>query len=624
MNRPLRKAIRSSTETAVTPRLRVVPRVPSAAERAASGLSRDVPGKVDDTYRFERGRVLIIDDDDVDRERIHRYFTKAKLAFEAFDAESGRTALEMLGRETFDLILLDFKLGDMTGFDLLAALRDDIEVETPVVMITGGGDEGLAVEAMQRGVADYIPKRSLSPDTLRLAANNALRVAMVERELKDAQKRLVRLSMFDELTGLPNRWLFFDRLEQFIARAQRQSDRFALLVIDLNLFKHVNDHHGHMVGDRVLAEVGNRLQEVARKSDTVARLGGDEFACLLADVHAADELDTCAMKLHEAICQPIAVDELVVRVGASIGIACFGKDGYDRDTLVARADAAMYEAKSTHRRYVRYTADFGDEHSETPGCQNICDGIRDDEFFLEFQPQISLSSSKVIGLEALVRWRSPQYGVVRPDDFISIAESSGLIKELTCSVLRMGLEQIGKWRRIGIRYPVSFNISARLLDDDDWVDWLSQEMDRQGVCSNDLILEITETAIASSNINQRRHLLKLSRKGFRLSIDDFGTGFTSFRSIREWRPSELKIDRLFVHDVKDGSSDASIIQSIVTLAQSLGIRLIAEGIETQDERDFLIRTGCRFGQGFAIARPMDSRAATQWLVDHAADSTGHD
>jgi diguanylate cyclase (GGDEF)-like protein len=599
----------------IKPDLRIVHR-PSARRKPGASVPED-PGKIgDDGMQGSRHvRILIVDDDDVDRERIRRYFLKAGLSYESIDAESGRQALQLLANQRFDLILLDFQLGDMTGFDLLAELEKRRVGDAPVIMITGGGDETLAVEAMQQGVADYIPKRSLSADTLRLATKNALRMGEVERQLQTAQERLVRLSMYDELTGLPNRFLFFDRLDQFIARAERQGEGFSLLMIDLNLFKHINDYYGHATGDRVLAAVGDRLKEVARKSDTVARLGGDEFACLLADTQTEEELDTCAMKLHDSICQPISIDDILVRVGASIGIARFGLDGKERDVLLARADAAMYEAKTSHRRYALFSRDLGDGQAVTPGCQDLCEGIRSGEFFLEFQPQILLRSDRVVGMEALVRWDSPRFGLIRPDDFIPVAESSGMIKELTCSVLMMGLEQIAEWRAIGLHYPVSFNISARLLDDSDWSDWLAEELTRLQLSSDDLVMEITETAIASSNTNQRQHLRQLSDKGFRLSIDDFGTGFTSFKSIREWRPSELKIDRLFVHDVKAGSSDASIIQSIVTLADCLGIRLVAEGIETREEQEFLIRTGCEFGQGFAIAVPMGAEKATRWLVE---------
>ena len=564
-------------------------------------------------------RVLVVDDDDVDRERIRRYFKKAVLGYEIVEVESGTQALAVTEHERFDLILLDYRLGDMTGLDLLTALQQRGGHDTPVIMITGGGNETLAVEALHQGVADYIPKHSLNAETLRLATKNALRVGEAERQLRAAQERLLRLSMYDELTGLPNRWLFLDRLDQFIARTERQGARFSLLLIDLNRFKHVNDYHGHARGDEVLAAVGDRLRQVARKSDTVARLGGDEFACILADTFTDDEIDTCVMKMHDSICQPIPISGAIVRVGASIGIARSGIDGNDKDTLLAHADAAMYEAKTSHRRFALFSNAPGREQSAKPGCQDLCEGLRHDEFFLQFQPQVSLATSGVTGLEALVRWHSPRFGLVRPDDFIPVAESSGLIKELTCGVLLMGLEQIARWRAIGLRHPVSFNISARLLDDHDWVEWLAAEMDRLDITPDDLILEITETAIASSNTRQRQHLL--SARGFKLSIDDFGTGFTSFRSIREWCPSELKIDRLFVHDVKAGSSDASIIQSIVTLANSLGVRLVAEGIETEDERDFLARTGCQYGQGFAIARPMSTDEMTQWLVDHETSLT---
>ncbi|MCB1772582.1 MAG: EAL domain-containing protein [Gammaproteobacteria bacterium] len=612
-----------SLASAIDPKLSgsTIHRLATGAPPGTRPMSTARPGDDASDGNTARVRVLIVDDDDVDRERIRRYFRKAELDYDVTETQSGAEALALTDQDRFDLILLDYRLGDMTGLDLLAALQQRGGHDTPVIMITGGGNEILAVEAMQHGVADYIPKQALNADTLRLATNNALRVGEAQRQLRAAQERLLRLSMYDELTGLPNRWLFLDRLDQFIARAERQDARFSLLLIDLNRFKHVNDYYGHAKGDEVLAAVGDRLKQVARKSDTVARLGGDEFACILADTFTDSEIDTCVMKMHDCICQPIPISGAVVRIGASIGIARSGVDGKDRDTLLAHADSAMYEAKSSHRRFALFSNAPGREQVAKPGCQDLCEGMRHDEFFLQFQPQVSLATGQVTGLEALIRWQSPRFGEVRPDDFIPVAESSGLIKELTCSVLLMGLEQVAEWRAIGLRHPVSFNISARLLDENDWVEWLAREMKRLDITPNDLILEITETAIASSNTQQRRHLHALSERGFKLSIDDFGTGFTSFKSIREWRPSELKIDRLFVHDVKDGSSDASIIESIVTLAKSLGVRLVAEGIETADERDFLTRSGCEYGQGFAIAHPMSISDVTQWLVDHEAAST---
>ena len=570
--------------------------------------------------RLDVAHILLIDDDDVDRERVKRYLGKTDLRHEIVDATSGDEALHRLSNEEFDLILLDYQLGDMTGFDLLRRLQRHEITRAPIIMITGGGDENLAVEALHQGIADYIPKRSLNADTLRIAAQNAMRLRDIERELESTQQRLLRLSMYDELTGLPNRWLFFDRLDQMIARAERQGENFSLFMIDLNLFKEVNDYHGHASGDRVLAQIGERLKQVARKCDTVARLGGDEFACLLANAHSDIELDVCASKLHASICQPISLGHTLVHVGAAIGIARYRIDGQDRDTLMARADAAMYSAKASHRRYVLFDEQHRDNRAITPGCQSLREGIERGELYLEYQPQILLASTQVVGLEALVRWQSPTYGVLRPNDFIPIAESSGLISELTREVLTIGFEQLSMWRASGLVHPVSFNISARLLDDGEWIQWMLNEMRHQGLAPSDVILEITETAISSSNANQRKHLEELSDRGFQLSVDDFGTGFTSFKSIREWLPAEVKIDRLFVHDVKDGSSDASIIQSIVTLANNLGIRLVAEGIETQAEQDFLVRSGCECGQGFAIAPPMNAEDATAWLTEKLSSS----
>jgi diguanylate cyclase (GGDEF)-like protein len=585
----------------------------SAGKEVADPVS--TPHETDGLALYRRrAEILLIDDDDVDRERIQRLVRKAELPYRVTGAASGVEALQHLNEQSFDLILLDYHLADMTGFDLLRRLQKWVGFNTPVIMITGGGDENLAVEALHRGIADYIPKRSLNNETLRLAVTNALRMADAEARLRATQERLIRLSMFDELTGLPNRCLFFDRLEQAIARSQRRRESFSLLMIDLNLFKEVNDYFGHAAGDRVLSVIGDRLSHASRKSDTISRLGGDEFACLLPDTHTNGEIDACVMKLHESICQAVNLGDRVVQVGASIGIARFPEDGLESHILLANADAAMYAAKKSHRKYAFFGDDATRVKGAMPGCQSLREGIEQQELYLEFQPQISLATSEIVGIEALVRWHSPKFGLVRPNDFIPSAETSGLIREVTRSVLEMGLDQIGRWHGLGLHYPVSFNISARLLDDDGWVEWLLGELDKRGIGANEVILEITETALASSNRTQRERLHELSRRGIGLSIDDFGAGFTSFKSIREWLPSEVKIDRLFITNVTEGSSDASIIRSIVMLATSLGIRAIAEGIETTAEQDFLRLAGCECGQGFGIARPMSSHEATQWLL----------
>lgn len=600
-----------------------LPPLPSYSVAGASLIGEpESEGEDEDPRRRRRRlRVLLVDDDDVDRERVYRMVDKASLPYDVVGVASGVDALHRLAEEEFQLLLLDYQLGDMTGLDLLSVLKQRTDFCLPVIMITGGGDEELAVKVLRQGVADYVPKRSLNVETLRIALQGALRMAETEARLRITQERLLRLSVYDELTGLPNRSLFFDRLDQLIVRCEREDETFTLLMIDLDLFKEVNDHFGHATGDRVLAAIGDRLLRIARKSDTVARLGGDEFACLLPGTHLTQDVDAFVEKLHEAICRLVEIDDRVVQIGASIGVARFPEDGDDGGTLLANADAAMYAAKNSHRKYVFFDSPAAKLKNVTPGCQNLREAIAQGELYLEYQPQVALASDEVVGLEALVRWHSPKYGLVTPNDFIPSAERSGLIKELTRTVMVRGFEQIVEWREAGIYHPVSFNISARLLDDKAFLNWLNEQMLKSHIDPGNIVLEITETALTSNFKKRQQTLVELSQQGIALSIDDFGAGFTSLRSIREWIPTEVKIDSLFVKDIHDGSRDASIVRSIIMLAESLGIRVVAEGIETRGEWDFLVSIGCECGQGYGIAKPMSAETIIHWLLRRQAGDT---
>jgi len=562
----------------------------------------------------EYKRLLVVDDDDVDRERISRYLKKFRIPVIVLDASSGSEAMRQIAKENIDLILLDYQLGDMTGTELLAQIKLGSTGTIPTIMVTGMGDERTAVEALRLGVIDYLPKRSMTADSLVSVLESALRLVDLEGRLQETQERLRRMSLYDELTGLPNRNLFFDRLSQSVLSATRNHGQFSLLMIDLNLFKEVNDSLGHAAGDQVLATIGQRLLTTSRQSDTLARIGGDEFACVLHDVHSTQDAEKCVENLIGCISQPIAIGERVIQVGASIGIARYPDHGMDVTTLLSNADSAMYAAKRSHRRYVC----FSDVEAETTGSripigQYLYQAICDRELYLEFQPKVDLQNLQMKGVEALARWKSPEFGQVMPGDFIPVAERSSLIKDLTYATMDIAFAQASLWRREGRDIRMSVNLSARLLDDQGLPDWVTGKLAEHGIAGRDVMFEITETALSSTSGTAQKVLAAFADAGLDVSIDDFGSGFTSFRYIRDIGFSELKIDRMFIENLRMGSRDAEIVRSMVLLAESLGMRAVAEGVETQEQLDALKRLGCHHAQGFGIARPMSAVALISWL-----------
>lgn len=575
-----------------------------------------LPQQMQDDFYYRRPKVirlLLADDDDVDRERVHRLLARSRVSCEIIEAHSGTQALEMMRSEAPDCLLLDYHLGDMTGIDVLQQMARD-HVTTPVIMITGVGDEELVVTAMRLGVYDYLPKKLLNKDMLSDAIEASLEQAALQQRLINMQNKLERMSLYDDLTGLPNRVLFFDRLDQAILNADRDGSRFALLVMDLNLFKEVNDHLGHAMGDKVLEEIGERFRSVARKSDTIARLGGDEFICILHGVESASCAVAFAEKVIEMINKPLPLEEHVVQVGISIGICLYPVHGTDASVLLSNADHAMYQAKQSFRNYVVYEADAKQRKEAIHVGGQLNTALDRDELYMVYQPKINLSTHEIIGVEALVRWHSRELGMVYPSQFIPFAERSALIKQLTFAIVDMVLDQLVAWRRQNqLQVPVSVNISARLLDDPDLPAIILDKLHERHLQAADLILEITETALASSNELAKQVVAEFAAAGVGISIDDFGSGFTSFKYIRDIDIGEIKIDRLFIKDLLEKDRDVSIVRSIALLSESMAVRLVAEGIESRQSQALLTRLGCMYGQGYHIAQPMRADALMAWL-----------
>lgn len=583
-------------------------------------------GSADDVKNYFPGnekktRLLIVDDDDVDRERINRYIRKFKLPVFIIDARNGSEALQHILRDEIDLILLDYQLGDMTGTEMLSEIKHRQKSPIPTIMVTGMGDEGTAIEAMRLGVFDYLPKKTLTPESLMSVLTSALHSADLEKRLQQSQENLRRMSLYDALTGLPNRNLFFDRLNQSILIGNRKGGAFTVLMIDLNLFKEINDSLGHQAGDDALSVIGTRLEATARKSDTIARLGGDEFACILHDVQTIDNAISCAVKIIEAISQPIAISNRIIHVGASIGIARYPEHGKDPTTLLSNADCAMYRAKKSNRKYDVYNNDI--EHTSiqhAPVSEQLYKAIKNHELFLEYQPKVNLHTHEVTGAEALVRWNNPETGLIMPGTFIPIAERSRLIEDLTYLTIDMAFADYQRWKQSSVCVPIAINISARMLDNTNLPRILVAKAHDHQVDTRNITLEITETTLASSNQEAYRILAELGAAGFKLSIDDFGSGFTSFASIRNIEISELKIDRMFVSKIQSGKKDAAIVHSMLLLADNLDMHAIAEGVETREQWDILKTLGCDYAQGYGIARPMSASSLPDWIATFQASA----
>jgi diguanylate cyclase (GGDEF)-like protein len=445
-----------------------------------------------------------------------------------------------------------------------------------------------------------------------LAVRVAVAVAASDREAE-----LFRRAHFDPLTGLPNRELLDDRLQQAVAQAHRDERRLAVLFIDLDGFKEVNDTLGHRSGDELLKETGLRLSAVLRDADTVARLGGDEYAIVLPQVHGPLEAEAVAIKAIEGLKHPFVVDGREVFVGASVGIALFPDDGGTAEELLRRADMAMYGAKDAGKSCYRFFAREMDEqiqerHSLHHALRHALD---EEQFFLAYQPQRELETRRVTSVEALLRWRHPQRGLVSPALFVPILEETGLINEVGTWVLRTALRDLATWRSLGLPIErVAVNVSVRQLQDPGFADSVIEHVAAAGLEGHHLEVEITEASVVADFHVTNDALRRLGGHGIRVALDDFGTGYSSLAYLNELVFDTLKIDRAFVINLPAEKSVA-IVKAIIAVAATLGKKVVAEGIETEPQYRKLAALGCDIGQGFLLCRPLDAPAFVSWMSE---------
>jgi diguanylate cyclase (GGDEF)-like protein/PAS domain S-box-containing protein len=434
-------------------------------------------------------------------------------------------------------------------------------------------------------------------------------------EAKERERKIEQLAYFDPLTDLANRSLLRDKLEQATMFSQRSQRKFALLFLDLDRFKHVNDTYNHPLGDQVLQEVAQRIRQVVRRSDVVSRFGGDEFVIGLVEPKRIEDVALVAEKLLESVAQPLSIDDKMVHITTSIGISVFPDDANSVDELIRNADLAMYQAKEEGRaRYSYFTETLNDRvRRQREMERQMRSALDQDEFMLYYQPKVD-GRGKIVGAEALIRWQSPAMGFVSPGDFIPLAEETGLIVRIGEWVLREAARQIGRWKSQGLpQVPIAVNVSGKQLHHPDFRLALQKCLAESEDCGRWLDLEITESMLMKDVELTIALLHDLRAMGFELSVDDFGTGYSSFSYLTRFPIQTLKIDQSFVRDLPGKRSAAAIVNAITGMARNLGLKTVAEGVETREQAEYLTALGCDQLQGYFFSRPVPAEQFAQLL-----------
>jgi diguanylate cyclase (GGDEF)-like protein len=429
-------------------------------------------------------------------------------------------------------------------------------------------------------------------------------------------------ALHDALTGLPNRELFRDRIDQAVNASRRSGETAVVMIMDLDHFKEINDTLGHHMGDLLLQEVSGRINNALRESDTVARLGGDEFGVLLPRVDNPGDAATVAQNLLAVLREPFVLEGMRLEIDASVGLALHPLHGEDNETLQQRADIAMYSAKQSGRGFAIFEPEL-DRHS--PRRLALAGGMRqainEGQIELYYQPKADLRTGRIMGAEALARWDHPEFGIVGPSEFVPIAEQTGLITPLTSFVLDAAISQVRKWKDAGLELSIAVNLSARSFLDTQLAVEIPRLLAKWNVEAELLELEITESMLMTDAARAEATLTRLSRIGLTLSVDDFGTGYSSLANLKRLPVDVIKIDKSFVMEMAVDASDAAIVRSTIDLAHNLGLRVVAEGVESEDAWRHLETLGCDFAQGYYLSRPLPAEAATRMIRERG---TGRD
>jgi diguanylate cyclase (GGDEF)-like protein len=563
-------------------------------------------------------RVLLVEDDPADA---MLFETGLRLRhpgeFAITVAPDMASAETLLRKDSFDVISLDLGLPDAQGLQAVARIQSEAP-HIGFIVLSNSEDPELAIETVKAGAQDYLVKR-------RAGGTNIAKSLRYAEQRKRAEQHLANIAFHDQLTGLANRNLFRQRVAKALGNCRRRGDAFAVLLLDMDRFKSVNDALGHDAGDAFLQQIAERLRMATRETDTVARLGGDEFAVLATGIGVPSDLCLIVERILAAVRKPIDLNGTRLNPTTSIGAALYPISGEDSDTLLAAADAAMYVAKRDGRNgFHIHGAELTRQIAEKLQLENqLRQAIERNEFMLHYQPQIS-PKGDFIGAEALLRWIPPGSAPVPASEFIGVLEDTGLIMDLGPWIIRTACQQLGNWRSRGYRVDrMAINMSARQLLSRDFTTLVRDATRSAGLSPRDIELELTEGTLLRDTEAMRAVLGELHRDGFRLALDDFGTGYCSVAYLRNFPIDTLKVDGSFVQDIASDRYRRDLVGGLIQLALRLGLSVVAEGVETTDQRDVLSEESCGIMQGFlfgsAIAPDEFAEAAPWAKVDRTIE-----
>jgi len=557
-------------------------------------------------------RVLMVEDDYQDFVLISEHLRHVRnvnyIVEHVATVEHARRALL---DDRYDVFLVDLVLGEETGMQVLEeAVQQNIG--KPVIILTGALEDDIDGKVMQLGAADFVPKAEATSSLLDRAIRHAI-------ERKASECALAKLVKQDVLTGLGNRKMFEDHIEYALARSRRNNTRLGVMFLDLDRFKDVNDSMGHPAGDALLIEIARRLRQTVRECDVVARIGGDEFTILLTDIHGQEDTTKVADKLIEIISLPIVVDGKSLVTSSCIGISLYPESGSNVRELMQYADTALYESKKRGGgTYQHFTSDM---HAQLQRNLSIESGLRDavhnNRLELHYQPLIRTADGTVIGAEALVRWRHVDGHLVMPGEFLDIANKTGLILAVGDWVVAHALQQLQQWQQQGLDLRLAINISPRQLRSSVFLPVFEAMLKNYDVDVSRLEIEITEDVFLGCGMEVIHVLQRLKQLGMHIAIDDFGTGYSSLGYLKHLPIDRLKIDRSFIStDGNEEIAEAAIANAIIVMAKSLDLHIIAEGVETAQQLEFLRNCGCEEVQGFYFSRPISAQAMTDYILAH--------